>query len=312
MKRQLARASVFAAALSCAGDSASQTPSVPGLPGIPMPEKRRYRDPDGEQRAAYQAARKAILVDLQRPSVPDWAGYYEGTAGFVHQEFLVSPLGPFAKILTSDVRFPPGTYGMAELVNGQFMLRLGAELHHQQSHAVVPGPYLLAWGEYRYAVEPEDMLVFVNAVNAAGTPRALCGLDGYRCAVMTRKTTAARLEAAQPVLPAPWNSYLLSQPVESRITQAGPRSTTYYSTYSIVKTVYQIDKGARAGLKSGMHLYFDRIGYKNVLTVLTVEADTALVEFSDSESASHKGELPPVGTPLSSLYPYRDWMPSGR
>lgn len=261
---------------------------------------------EGEQwhRAAYAQYKKAIEAELAKEPGPDWAGRYGASARYESQEFMVAPSGLFVKNHTSDVAgFFSGQYGTAQLVEGQFVLRLAPGVDQRDGRPFVPGPYFVAWGDKRYAVEPADMLVFVNAVNAMGNPAALCAGAGFKCVAMNRTAPATPLSAGLPVLPPPWGSFLLKMPVEARVLERMPYTTTVHNEYRLVKTRLVIDKGVESGLKPGMTLHFKRTrGFgSSTVTVERVERDTTLVEFSDfGDSEIYQYGPPAIGQMVSS------------
>lgn len=101
------------------------------------------------------------------------------------------------------------------------------------------------WGERIYLIYESALKDFSNAVNLGVEPRAEMRSEPYFGAFFLREGDEQKSVSGKPTLPAEWQPFLLSKPVNAKIVAAEKQGED---------TLGIIDRGSRDGLKAGMIL----------------------------------------------------------
>ena len=103
----------------------------------------------------------------------------------------------------------------------------------------------IKWGERIYLIYESALKDFSNAVNLGVEPRAEMRSEHYFGAFFLREGDEQKIVSGKPTLPAEWQPFLLSKPVNAKIVAAEKQGED---------TLGIIDRGRSDGLKAGMIL----------------------------------------------------------
>lgn len=190
-----------------------------------------------------------LLFALEQLSAfSDWAGEYVsggGFDGYIHYRLKLSSDGHFDWDTDTDPRHDACLHnhysGTAKFIGSELVFE-----SQQSTRSLVGKMVPIRWGTRRYMVESNRMLEFCNKVNSGYEPHIgipeTCGLvqEFY-----IQDQNLHKIPDGQPTLPAPWNAYLLPQPIKGRIVKMIDK----------LEGVAEIDLGSRHGLKTGMVLF---------------------------------------------------------
>lgn len=142
------------------------------------------------------------------------------------------------------------------------------------------------WGERVYLIDESDLRDFSNAINFGLEPRTELRSEPYYGSFFLRESDLQKSVSGKPLLPAEWQTFLLSKPVTAKIVALETQEKTQVAT---------INRGSQDGLRVGMKLLVkeqDPSPWSRVGEILSVEKRTAKVHVDDLK----------VGDILSSKY----------
>lgn len=151
----------------------------------------------------------------------------------------------------------------------------------------------IKWSDRIYLIYEGFLIYFVNAINLGLEPRDELTGNNAAAFFYLREGDEQKKVRGRPLIPAKWQSYLLSKPVTAKIISIKTQGSERIAT---------INKGKRHGLKVGMKLVMkgqqEPTLYSQHGVILTVKDRTATVRVEDRyESVKYE-----VGTILFSKY----------
>lgn len=155
------------------------------------------------------------------------------------------------------------TVGKSSLANGRIELAPAARM---QPKTLLP----IHWGDRIYLVESDKFMEFCNEINAGNEPR-----DEAQGAAFLRSGDEKKDVSGVPLLPSPWNDFILQKPLQGKIIR-------------VIGQAAEVNLGAADGLKPGMALSgWGKTGADvTLLRVKSTTKDTALLEMEGMEHLS--------------------------
>lgn len=177
-------------------------------------EERSARADGPETTAALERARARIEAELATlPADHPWAGKYESLSGFASAHFWVAPNAGFVEWWSDCTGRPLAAWGKVEYgAQSRLVLRPeGAESRGEPAR--LEPVWLVPWGPELYAVAGDQLLRFVNAVNA--------GWRGDRdsARLFPVRSRGATDEEPLPHVPEPFAGLVRTHAVRARITE---------------------------------------------------------------------------------------------
>lgn len=133
------------------------------------------------------------------------------------------------------------------------------------------GLWSVPWGDRHYLVSQTQWLIFCNAVNQGKEPRS-GGLGEF----FLRNGDERKPVGGLPTVPAPWNEYLLREPVLAKVVKV------------LASGDAVIDAGSAAGLRKGMELHPPKLYLFSDQVVDSVEENSAVVKTKHARAAHRR------------------------
>jgi len=252
------------------------------------------------------AGAKRIEQELATGQVPSWAGIYTS----MDEVICASPREGVAWLSSNCLGSNGANVGRVTPI-GKNALDVTFLSDPSLDHAyyqdvpeqqVSSKMYFVSWGRIDLMVPESRMRSLCNTVNS-GLRRAV--YDQFLVRLDDRKRVGNGVELNEPLpevpplLPEPWDDWILKAPVTAIVIQAGSsRSTGFYiSGEEQVTFLFQVNAGQRDGMKRGMALF--RGDRWETFAVVEVGPSESWVEYRYAKRPEVDPKLPLVGDTLS-------------
>jgi hypothetical protein len=197
-----------------------------------------------------------------------WAGdYYSGDGLGVNIDLHLAPTSGFVFRWKGCLGLYDLNYGDVVEEDGRikFIFRLPNE--QKGFEGLAPEMFPVAWGQRHYLIPADDVIGFVNKINAGTEPRK--GPSGM---FLLRRGDERKAAPGFPVLPLGYASYLLAHPIVAEVSSIKETRVENSRHFAVVV----LNVGNTQGVKAGMKLY--------VYAPSTVFESARVINVSDSYS----------------------------
>jgi len=256
--------------------------------------------------SASKALRERIEHALSLGKESEWMGnYHYGDGLGSNARLVISEAEGFYYRNSGCVGLYELDYGSIRWVEGNVQL-LGTQQRNDGPRRDILVP--VRWGERHYLLWKDQLLDFVNAVNAGMEPcQEIC------FQFFLKDGEQERVPPGVPQLPAPYRDYLLSRPITAKVIAVVQAKTHRLGdgdagmTERITRVV--IDQGSRYGVRDWMTLYVDdgRASVWGIRAVIRSIKESSseidlIQDIADEDKASYTA--PKVGWTVSTT-PYK-------
>jgi hypothetical protein len=200
-----------------------------------------------EKRWAEFKIKKEIIEREANESDSDWAGEYEMSDRFL----TIAPKAGYAFLLRRyafDWVYVAGDIQWSE----KKLKLITAEDSKWQRLSIFSSELVpVLWGERHYLIPENEIIDFINSVNAGYEPTSK--LASFGTSFFLRKADKNKQVSGAPILPEQYRGYLLKKPIRARILEIGKtvESTDEDGEQNKVTTVI-LNVGSDQGVKTGM------------------------------------------------------------
>jgi len=225
--------------------------------------------------------------------------YYFGDGLGVNVNLTLAPENGFVFTWQGCLGLYDLNYGDVAFTNGTVKLLFKFPNVRQGFEGIAPELLPVRWGQRHYLIAVDNIVDFANEINAGTEPSSLFG--GKSGEFPLRRGDEKLAVEGQPDLPREFLSYLLAEPIETKIISVGRSPVEQPSTEQYRRTTYvAIGVGSVDRLKKGMRLHV--IGPADVIeSALITDVDehsaTAVIEQFDASDPP-----PSVGWELSTKF----------
>jgi hypothetical protein len=251
-------------------------------------------------KAALDAAddrRINIEKELEQIKSPEWAGNYYSSHGLgFNFNIIIAPTSGFIYTWQGCLGLYDLMYGQVIRENERVKLHIEYSNNSRDSHIDEIELFPVRWGERHYIIFANQMVDFCNAVNSGMEPDAR-----FRSRFLLKKEDEEKQVEGKPSIPAQYQEYLLSEPVNASILVVRPSHVRIpYGDPELSFRVYPVtlNAGRAEGIKIGMELHTYQPRNLQSAKIIKVEEHSSKAEIIQSG----KDEKPPkAGWKMSTL-----------
>jgi hypothetical protein len=225
--------------------------------------ERDYSKFSDEAEKTTQERREAIRKEIGVLGKHAWAGeYYQGDGLGGKLDFSLAPKAGYVYECRGCMGLCDRNYGSVEQKGSTLRLSFTFDAQGNDDREIAEELLPIAWGERKYLVPANKIIAFCNTVNGGWEPRKeVHGMSLLAIGDEHKPVTGL------PIIPKPFQSYLLVKPIETEIVSVGKPTTTSSESEDIKTTItVTLKHGTKAGLLPEMELYVvdPAYGFENV------------------------------------------------
>jgi len=256
--------------------------------------QQRESDPKFSNASVAESKTRVTKIQRELRHLGDhaWAGqYYYGDGLGVNVNLTLAPDNGFVFTWHGCLGLYDVNYGDVAFTNGTVKLLFKYPNSQEGFQGIAPELLPVRWGQRHYLIPVDGVVEFANAVNSGIEAGGLIG--GRSGRFLLRNGDEKKPLEGVPDLPGDYSSYLLSEPIQAKVTAVGESTVRRIDKDLSSRATYIVlNVGAADGLKEGMELS---------VTSPRGIIDTAVVKSVSEHSATAMIKQLGVSSPVPSM-----------